>query len=66
MKSNSNFFSNSDKDDPRPNFPFDDDYRFDQDWFDDDICPNCEESLAEHTQSERLKCALDRIGGVRN
>ena len=42
----------------------DDDYRFDDDWFDDNECPNCNEPLSEHTQRERVRCALERIGGV--
>jgi len=29
----------------------------------DDECPNCGESLFEHTQKQRINCALERIGG---
>ena len=62
-KKNSNrpplIFRASDK----PNFPFDDDNEFDEDWY-DDICPNCNEPLKEHSQRERLCCAYDRIRGI--
>ena len=30
----------------------------------DDECPNCGDSLFQHTQEQRIKCALERIGGI--
>ena len=33
-----------------------------EDWYNDDICPNCNEPLSEHSDRERLRCAYDRIG----
>jgi len=66
MSSPNNFFSDNA---PAPAFALDDDYRFEIDWIDeDDLCPNCKESLLEHTPRQRVKCALERvrtIGGVK-
>ena len=47
-----------------PKFPFDDDFQEDEVEFDDiDNCPNCDKPLSEHSQRERIRCALERIGG---
>lgn len=45
-----------------PKLPHDDDFRYD-DYY-DDSCPNCNESLVDHTDKQRIKCALERIGGI--
>lgn len=55
--SNSDFFS-------KPKFPFDDDFRHENDWINDDSCPNCSHLLSKHSTKDLLKCALERIGGV--
>jgi len=50
-----------------PKFPFDDDFQEDEDEFEEIvICPNCNEPLSDHSPRERIKCALDRIGGVKH
>ena len=30
----------------------------------DDSCPNCNNSLSNHTRNEKIQCALARIRGV--
>lgn len=58
------FFNNQ-----KPKFPFDDkaigDFNYEDEIDDqDDACPSCNKSLSEHTQQQRIKCALERIGGI--
>ena len=55
--SSHNFFSD-------PKFPFDEDFRHEDDWSDNNSCPNCEKPLSEHSPKELLKCSLEVIGGV--
>ncbi len=50
-----------------PAFAPDDDYRFEVDWIDeDDLCPNCKESLLKHTQLQRIECVLMLIKYPKN
>ncbi len=30
----------------------------------DNSCPNCNNSLSNHTKNEKIQCALDRIRGI--
>lgn len=53
-------FTKSDK----PNLPHDDTYRYENDSYYDASCPNCNESLADHTDKQRIKCALECLGGI--
>ena len=46
-----------------PKFPFDEDYRYEEDWSEDG-CSNCGEPLQEHTQRQLIRCALERVGGI--
>jgi len=50
-------------DSEKPKFCFDD-FRYDNEIDYDDSCPSCNRSLSEHTQNERIQCALDRIGRI--
>jgi len=47
-----------------PKLPHDDGFRYESDSYYDDSCPNCNESLADHTDKQRIKCALERLGGI--
>jgi len=48
-----------------PKFPFDEDFRgFDDIDEDENDCPNCKKPLSEHSPRERIRCALERIGGI--
>ena len=58
MSNPRNFF------DTKPKFPFDDDFRHENDWEMDDLCPNCNHLLSEHTRNDKIRCVLERIGGV--
>ena len=49
-----------DSDNPRPEFPFDDD-PIDED-FD---CTNCSRRGSEHSVAELLRCALNELRGVK-
>ena len=48
----------------QPKFPFDEDFRYENDLDYDDSCPNCNRSLSEHTRKEKIQCIFERIGGI--
>ena len=70
MNPNFNFFTNSDdlipnvnpKDKSNPK-PIPQNHDDDLDGY-DDSCPNCNNSLSNHTRNEKIQCALDRIRGA--
>lgn len=47
-------------------FPFDNDYRYDYS-HNEELCPNCNEDLAEHSEWQLVECAKQlirkRLGG---
>lgn len=64
MSKPDHFFSDKD---PIPKLPHDDrpipigDYEYEDEI---DECPSCGDSLIEHTQKQRVNCALKRLQGV--
>jgi len=48
------------KPDP-PDYPFSE--KIIDDWSGDEICPNCNKSLAEHNVREGVRCALNVLRG---
>ena len=63
MKMRNDRFPSIFKANSEPKFPFDEDFQEDEPEF-DDKCPNCNNPLSDHTDRQRIRCALDRIGGI--
>ena len=60
MTSNhSNFFRSDDT----PKFPFDNDFRYDEDWIDEARCVSCKLPFDEHNTVQLVECALRELGG---